>query len=97
MGDTRIKAPRRLINHRDVAELFGTSARNWRRWVTQGKVPLPHQQIGTLLLYDRKVINHRLATGLWPPGQKFRGREAAEGQGGPGQTVPPSGGETPTG
>lgn len=69
---TKLKPPRRLINHRDVAELFGTSARNWRRWYEAGMVPIPHQQIGTLLLYDVEVINHRLATGKWPEGVTFR-------------------------
>ena len=68
------KAPRQLINHRDIAALFGTSARNWRRWYEAGVVPVPHQVIGTLLLYDRAVIDHRLETGEWPEGVTFRGR-----------------------
>lgn len=89
---TKLKAPRQLINHRDVAELFGTKPRTWRRWVNQGIVPRPHQQIGTLLLYDRKVIDHRLETGLWPAGVVFRG-SAAEG---PEGRTPPSDDAIPT-
>jgi hypothetical protein len=62
---------RQLVNHRDVAKMFGTSPSNWRRWVNSGVVPLPHQSIATLLLYDRAVIDHRLETGLWPAGVQF--------------------------
>lgn len=79
-----IKAPRQLINHRDVAGLFGTSPRNWRRWYETGKVPVPHQQIGTLLLYDREVVFERLQTGMWPAGVKFKGADK-----GPGGEPPP--------
>lgn len=78
---TKNKPPRQLVNHRDVAVMFGTSARNWRRWCDTGVVPIPHQQIGTLLLYDRTVINHRLETGKWPEGVIFRPKvEQGEGR-----------------
>jgi hypothetical protein len=87
------KPPRQLINHRDVAVLFGTSARNWVRWVKSGVVPAPHQQIGTMLLYDREVISHRLATGKWPAGTVFSpGRATASGKG----RTPPCVAETPS-
>ncbi len=68
------QAPRHLINHRRVAELFGVSVRCWRHWIDAGTVPAPHQQIGTMMLYDIEVINHRLATGKWPSGVAFRGK-----------------------
>jgi hypothetical protein len=77
----KASAPRQLINHRDVAELFGTSPRNWRRWYETGVVPIPHQMMGTLLLYDLKVINHRLETGEWPPGMEFRRPPVPAGEG----------------
>ena len=63
--------PRRLISRRDAAELFGVSARCWRRWYFAGVVSVPHQVIGTLLLYDRAVIDHRLEHGTWPAGVEF--------------------------
>jgi hypothetical protein len=88
---TKVKAPRQLISHRSVAPLFGTSARNWRRWYLGGVVPIPHQQIGTLLLYDKAVIDHRLETGVWPEGVVFRGKAAPKGR------TAPCAAETPTG
>ncbi len=68
------EVPRRLVNHHKVSEWFGVSARNWRRWYNDGVVPIPHQEIGKLLLYDIEVINHRLRTGQWPEGVEFRPR-----------------------
>jgi hypothetical protein len=97
-GQGRGEFPRSLINHRDVADLFGTSPRNWRLWVNRGEVPVPHQQIGTLLLYDREVIRHRLDTGLWPEGVTYRATSGGQG-GAPeaeGRTLP-SDDETLTG
>jgi hypothetical protein len=91
---TKVRLPRQLINHRDVAEKFGTSARNWRRWVETGDVPIPHQQIGTLLLYDIAVITHRLETGKWPEGSVFRPKVEKAAKAG---RKTPSADATPTG
>lgn len=89
----KAKAPRQLVNHRNVALMFGTSARNWRRWVNEGTVPIPHQEIGTLLLYDMAVVIHRLETGKWPEGVIFRPKvEKKTG----GDRTAPSDDETPT-
>jgi hypothetical protein len=66
----KTKVVRQLVNHRDVARMFGTSPSNWRRWASTGQVPLPHKSIGTMLLYDRAEIDYRLETGRWPEGAR---------------------------
>ena len=69
----------RLINHRQIAKLFGIEPRTWRRWYNEGKVPIPQQMIGTMLFYEKSVIDYRLNTGKWPAGVKFL-NESSEGQ-----------------
>lgn len=71
MGTEAKAPPRRLVSHRTCAAWFDMTPRTWRRRYEMGKVPAPHQVIGTDLLYDREVIDHRLKTGLWPEGQDF--------------------------
>jgi hypothetical protein len=68
---SRTKAPRQLVSHRTCAAWFDMTPRTWRRRYESGMIPIPQQVIGIDLLYDREVIDHRLATGQWPRGTDF--------------------------
>ena len=68
--------PLTLVNHRTVAGWWDVDSKTLSRWVRTGHFPLPHSEQGRFLMFDRAVIEHRLKTGLWPEGTKFRGSGA---------------------
>jgi hypothetical protein len=65
--------PSVLIDHRQVARLLDKQVRQIRRWVQEGKWPLPHSVVGLLYFYRRDHVEHYLKTGRWPVGTKYRG------------------------
>lgn len=73
-GESRGDRPRRLINHKHVAELFDVSNHALLRWIRVGEFPAPHSAIGRFYFFDRAVIEHRLSTGIWPKGLRYYGR-----------------------
>ncbi len=72
-GKMHVPLGPQLVNHRDVCKAFGISTGVLMRAVRVGEFPEPHSLLGTFYLFDRSVIEHRLATGTWPKGTKFRG------------------------
>ncbi len=62
-----------LVNHREVAKKFGVSPSVIRRWVQTREFPTPHVVIARTWFYKADVIDHKLRTGNWPSGVKFRG------------------------
>lgn len=71
----------RLLKHTTVAKLFDVTGATLRAWVELGIFPEPHSVIGNrppfrpILYYSAEVIDHRLRTGEWPSGTRFRGAE----------------------
>ncbi|WP_422932227.1 hypothetical protein [Singulisphaera sp. PoT] len=74
----------RLLKHSRVAAMFDMSSRTLKRRVERGLFPEPHSEqrtrpdsdVGLVLYYDAAVIQHRLDTGRWPEGTRFRGYSA---------------------
>lgn|GEM_PF-4916069 len=74
----------KLLKHTRVAAMFDMTSRTLKRRVERGLFPEPHSEqrtrpdcdAGLVLYYDAAVIQHRLDTGLWPVGTKFRGYSA---------------------
>lgn len=76
-GRMRVPLGPTLVNHRDVAAAFGITTAVLMRAVAKGEFTTPHSIIGTFYLFDRATVEHRLETGTWPKGTKFRGARNA--------------------
>jgi predicted DNA-binding transcriptional regulator AlpA len=74
------KVESQLINHRDVARMFGVTTSVITRAIERGEFPTPHSQIGSFFLFDRAMVEHRLKHGTWPATAKFRGVRGEVGE-----------------
>lgn len=71
----------RLMPHNKVARLFGMTPKTLRSRVERGVFPEPHStersrpdsDVGLILYYSAEVIAHRIETGRWPAGVRFKG------------------------
>ena len=69
-----------LLKHTAVAKLFKITPKTLRAWVKRGVFPEPHitqwvrpdDDAGAILYYREFDIKHRIETGFWPEGTRFR-------------------------
>jgi hypothetical protein len=70
-----------LVNHRKVCKMFDITTDVLLRAIRKGEWPIYHSTCGSFYLFDRSIIEHRLATGTWPSHAKFRPSREGAGRG----------------